>query len=306
MSKKIRIGTRESQLALWQADRVKSLLRLHGAEAELVHIKSEGDLDLVTPLYAMGVQGIFTKSLDQALLNNHIDLAVHSMKDVPVQIPLGLTEAAVLERDNPYDLLVPRSSGKKINLKKHQPVTIASSSLRRKAQWNHRFPADHIESIRGNVNTRLKKLETSNWWGAIFAAAGLERMGLRPANAIELDWMIPAPAQGAILVVCREKEKDLFELCQKLNHRTTAFCVKIERDFLASLLGGCSTPIGALAEIKGENVFFRGNLLDPEGKKMFSIEKRISLELAASLGNAAAREILSRGGNEIVEYEQHA
>jgi hydroxymethylbilane synthase len=305
MSKKCRIGTRESQLALWQANHVKSLLKQYGVDAELVHIKSEGDLDLATPLYSMGVQGIFTKSLDQALLNNQIDLAVHSMKDVPVRLPVGLTEAAILERGSPFDLLVPHSSNSVIHLDDHTATTIASSSLRRRAQWIYRFPADHVEPIRGNVNTRLKKLENSNWWGAIFAAAGLERIGLRPANAIELNWMIPAPAQGAILVVCREKEEDLLAQCQKLHHEPTAFCVKIERDFLSALLGGCSTPIGALAEIEGEDVFFRGNLLDAAGEKMFSIEKKLSLELAASLGTAAAHELLSSEGNEIPEQKQH-
>jgi hydroxymethylbilane synthase len=305
MFKKLRIGTRESQLALWQANHVKSLLKQHGVDAELVHIKTEGDLDLATPLYAMGVQGIFTRSLDQALLNNDIDLAVHSMKDVPVQLPIGLREAAILERNSPFDLLVPHPSIANINSDSHTPAIIASSSLRRKAQWLHRFPADKIESIRGNVNTRLKKLENSNWWGAIFAAAGLERIGLRPANAVELDWMIPAPAQGAVLVVCRGKEEELFGLCQKLHHESTAFCVKIERDFLSTLLGGCSTPIGALAEIEGDEIFFRGNFLDPAGEKMFSIEKRISLELATSLGISAAHELIRSGGKEILELKQH-
>ncbi len=305
MSKKLRIGTRESQLALWQANHVKSLLKKHGVEAELVLIKSEGDLDLITPLYAMGVQGIFTRSLDVALLNNQIDLAVHSMKDVPVNLPSGITEAAVLERDSPYDLLVPNPSKENIHLENHEQVIIASSSLRRRAQWLHRFPADQIEPIRGNVNTRLKKLEDNNWWGAIFAAAGLQRLGLRKASSIELDWMIPAPAQGAILVVCREKEKEMIGICHKIHHESTAFCVKIERDFLAALLGGCSTPIGALAETEGEEVFFRGNLLDPSGEKMFSIEKRISVELASSLGTAAAHELLSSGGQEIFEKKQH-
>src|SRR5450432_659930 len=266
MSKKLRIGTRESQLALWQANRVKQLLQQHDVDAELVHIKSEGDLDLATPLYAMGVQGIFTRSLDQALLNNQIDLAVHSMKDVPVQLPIGLLEAAVLERDSPFDLLVLHPSKENIHLDDHIPSTIASSSLRRRAQWLHRFPSDQIEPIRGNVNTRLKKLAESEWWGAIFAAAGLQRIGLRPGNAIELDWMIPAPAQGAILVVCREKDENIFSECRKLHHEQSAYCVKIERDFLSTLLGGCSTPIGALAEIEGEEIFFRGNLLDPAGE----------------------------------------
>jgi len=158
MSTLLRIGTRDSQLAIWQANRVKKLLSEQKIKADLVLIKSEGDLDLTTPLYAMGVQGIFTRSLDVALLNNQIDLAVHSMKDVPVQLPKGLMEAAVLERDSPFDLLVPHADKGCTFSDKHSPSVIASSSLRRKAQWLHRFPADQIVPIRGNVNTRLKKL----------------------------------------------------------------------------------------------------------------------------------------------------
>jgi hydroxymethylbilane synthase len=303
MPKKLRIGTRESQLALWQANHVKFLLKKKGVESELVSIKSDGDLDLSTPLYAMGVQGIFTRSLDLALLNNEIDLAVHSMKDVPVQLPKGIIEAAVLERDSPFDLFLPNPSATSINFLNHASCTIASSSLRRKAQWLYRFPEDQVEPIRGNVNTRLQKLTSGSWSGAIFAAAGLQRIGLRPASAIELDWMIPAPAQGAILVVCREKDLDIATICRELNHETTAFCTKIERDFLASLLGGCSTPIGALAELEGEEIFFRGNLLDPEGVKMFSIEKRISVDLASGIGSSAAVELLGNGGSEILKQK---
>ncbi len=305
MFKKLRIGTRESQLALWQANHVRTMFKKHGIETELIQIKSEGDLDLATPLYAMGVQGIFTRSLDLALLNNQIDLAVHSMKDVPVQLPAGITEAAILERDSPFDLFVPHPSNEKIILENHEAAVVASSSLRRRAQWVHRFPGDRIEPIRGNVNTRLKKLETSNWWGAIFAAAGLQRLGLRRAAAIELDWMIPAPAQGAILVVCREADEEIFAKCRRINHDSTAFCVKIERDFLSALHGGCSTPIGALAETAGEEIFFRGNILDPAGEKMLSIEKRISIELASSLGTAAAHELISKGAHEILDQKQH-
>ncbi len=305
MLKKLRIGTRDSELALWQANHVKAKLKKYGVEAELILIKSDGDLDLTTPLYAIGVQGIFTRSLDMALLNNQIDLAVHSMKDVPVQLPAGITEAAVLQRDSPFDLFVPHPSNEKILLENHEAVVIASSSLRRRAQWIHRFPGDRIEPIRGNVNTRLKKLQTSNWWGAIFAAAGLQRLGLRRSNAIVLDWMIPAPAQGAILVVCRETDKEVIAKCRRINHDSTAFCVKIERDFLSALLGGCSTPIGALAEKTGEEIFFRGNILDPAGEKMFSIEKRISIELASSLGTSAASELISKGAHEILDQKQH-
>jgi hydroxymethylbilane synthase len=302
----LRIGTRESELALWQANHVKSLLKQQGVASELIPIKSEGDLDLSTPLYAMGVQGIFTRSLDQALLNHQIDLAVHSMKDVPVRLALGIREAAILERDSPFDLFVPHSGNARFQLDDHDSFRLASSSLRRKAQWLHRFPNDNIEPIRGNIQTRLKKLEASNWGGAIFAAAGLERIGLRPVNAIELNWMIPAPAQGAILVVCRENEETVVSQCQPLYHNPTAFCVKIERDFLSTLQGGCSTPIGALAEIIGDDVFFKGNLLDENGGKIYSIEKRISVELAASLGVAAAHELLSNGGKELLLQKHHA
>jgi hydroxymethylbilane synthase len=305
MSEKLRIGTRESQLALWQAKRVKKLLREQGTDSDMVLIKSEGDVDLVTPLYAMGVQGIFTRSLDLALLNNQIDIAVHSMKDVPVQLPVGLVEAAVLERESPYDLLVPHPDITNIHLQDHISSTVASSSLRRKAQWLNRYPSDRIVPIRGNVNTRLKKLSESKWMGAIFAAAGLQRIGLRPANAIELDWMIPAPAQGAILVVCREKDENVFAQCRKIHHEQSAFCVKIERDFLSTLLGGCSTPIGAMAEIEGEEIYFRGNLLDPTGQKKFEIEKRISIELATTVGISAAHELLGQGGKELTEKKQH-
>jgi hydroxymethylbilane synthase len=171
MNKVIRIGTRESQLAVWQATQVKDLLTQHGFTADLVYIKSEGDIDLKTPLYEMGVQGIFTRSLDIALLNNRIDIAVHSMKDVPVLPAKGIVQAAVLKRASYKDLLVLKDDNS--FLQNTQSVaTIATSSIRRKAQWLHRYPHHVIENLRGNVNTRLQKVKDSNWQGAIFAAAG--------------------------------------------------------------------------------------------------------------------------------------
>ncbi|HTD93923.1 MAG TPA: hydroxymethylbilane synthase, partial [Chitinophagaceae bacterium] len=201
----IRIGTRESQLAVWQATRVSELLSHQGHHSELVYIKSEGDTDLVTPLYEMGVQGIFTKSLDIALLQGRIDLAVHSMKDVPVVLPLGLVQVAVLKRGSYKDILVTRPD--RSTKDSADPLRIATSSIRRKAQWLNRYPGSQIENLRGNVNTRLKKLAESDWDGAIFAAAGLERIGLRPDNSTDLDWMLPAPAQGAIMVVGRMEDR---------------------------------------------------------------------------------------------------
>ena len=199
MNKVIRIGTRESQLAVRQATQVKDLLSQHGFTADLVYIKSEGDIDLKTPLYEMGVQGIFTRSLDIALLNNRIDIAVHSLKDVPTQLPKGIVTAAVLKRASYKDIVVykgelPAALGEWGNSAGNSPLTIATSSIRRKAQWLNRYPNDSIENLRGNVNTRLQKLADSHWNGAIFAAAGLERIGLRPAQSIDLNWMLPAPA----------------------------------------------------------------------------------------------------------------
>ncbi|MCH5596889.1 hydroxymethylbilane synthase [Niabella ginsengisoli] len=233
----IRIGTRESQLAVWQADLVKKLLEEKGQKAELVFIKSEGDIDLVTPLYAMGVQGVFTRSLDAALLNNKIDIAVHSMKDVPVQLPQGIAQAAVLQRASYKDILV-MNGEKSIEPQlsnpftiHHSPFTIGTSSIRRKAQWLNRYPNTVIENLRGNVNTRLQKVAESNWHGAIFAAAGLERIGVRPENSFDLDWMLPAPAQGAIMVVGRETDVEVMKACAPLNDVDTAISVKVERDF---------------------------------------------------------------------------
>jgi hydroxymethylbilane synthase len=304
MKKVIRIGTRESQLAVWQATQVKELLAANGFPAELVFIKSEGDIDLQTPLYEMGVQGIFTRSLDIALLNNTIDVAVHSMKDVPTQLPEGIVQCAVLKRGNYKDILVVNGEWSMVNSPltiDHSPLTIATSSIRRKAQWLHRYPNHNMVNLRGNVNTRLKKVETENWDGAIFAAAGLERINLRPATAIDLDWMLPAPAQGAIMVVCREKDASIVTACQQFNHTNTATCTKIEREFLRTLLGGCSTPISALATIENGQVYFKGNILSLDGQKKLDIEKTVPLNEIEDLGRIAANELLFNGGQFIAD-----
>ncbi|PWT74061.1 MAG: hydroxymethylbilane synthase [Bacteroidetes bacterium] len=312
MQKLVRIGTRESQLALWQAGLVKDLLIKNGIESKLVTIKSEGDIDLKTPLYEIGVQGIFTRALDIALLDNTIDLAVHSLKDIPTQLARGIALAAVLKRDNPKDLLVyngdwrlPSVSSGSNGEEQSPHALIATSSIRRKAQWLHRFPGDTIENLRGNVNTRLAKLKDSKWNGAIFAAAGLERIGIRPDNAVELDWMLPAPAQGSIAVVCRESDQDRLSACQPLHDENSWQCAKAERDFLRTLLGGCSTPIAALAEIEEGEIYFRGNLLSPDGKHKVEIEKILPLEIAGDLGKSAAEELLMQGGDKIIALLTH-
>ena len=319
MGNRIRIGTRESQLAVWQATQVKDLLADRDIAAELVYLKSEGDIDLQTPLYELGVQGIFTRSLDIALLNNKIDVAVHSMKDVPTQLPTGLAQAAVLPRASYKDLLVFKEDVEKIkkdlgfvnNSWQDDAVSnpnfrIATSSIRRKAQWLNRYPTHQIDNLRGNVNTRMQKLHDSDWNGAIFAAAGLERINLRPENSIELDWMLPAPAQGAIMVMCRDDDATSFNACHPLNDPGTALCTKIERDFLRALMGGCSTPISALAVIKDSLVIFKGSILSIDGKEKAEIEWTEPISDSQDLGMNAAAAILKKGGAEIAARFRNA
>lgn len=297
----IRIGTRDSQLAVWQATHVQSLLLEKGFSSELVLIKSDGDLDLVTPLYEMGVTGVFTKTLDAALLSNRIDIAVHSMKDVPTQMAQGIIPAAVLERANYADLLVPKYKAHFLD-DPESIALIATSSIRRKAQWLNRYPKHSITNLRGNVNTRLRKLSEENWDGAIFAAAGLERIGLRPPHAIELHWMLPAPAQGAILIVCKEGDAYSKETCSLLNHAPTAICTKMERDFLRTLSGGCATPISALATIQQDRIIFKGSIFSPDGQDHFSVELEEPFEPGSvSLGVVAAQQLLAEGAESIID-----
>lgn len=307
MIRSLRIGTRESQLAMWQATHVQNLLRQHGVGSTLVPIRSEGDMNTVTPLYAFGVQGIFTKALDSALLSDHIDLAVHSMKDVPIQQAAGLAQAAVLERASYKDILV--FKGERAHIEENLgyregtwqgtrpvalPLSIATSSIRRRAQWLHRYPHHTMETLRGNVNTRLRKLEENAWNGVIFAAAGLERINLRPTQSIDLDWMLPAPAQGAITVSCRAGNAFALDACRPLNHPNTEVCTRVERDFLKALLGGCSTPISALAVVVNDYIDFKGNMLSPDGKYKTETREIIPVAAYRDAGKLAAQKILDQ------------
>lgn len=316
----LKIGTRESELAVWQAKQVQALLKENSLASELVFINSEGDIDLATPLYEMGVQGIFTKTLDAALLNKRIDIAVHSMKDVPTQLPAGIIQAAVLQRGSYSDLLVLKDGLSAVSSRLgggndqwaevdaelaslRVPLTIATSSIRRKAQWLHRYPWHTIENLRGNVNTRLRKLQESNWNAAIFAAAGLERINLRPENSIELDWMLPAPAQGAIVVVCRESDRNTFSICRNFNHAHTELCTKIERDFLRRLMGGCSTPISALAEVVDDKVRFKGNICATDGQQKADVCREAPVSESYETGIFAAEELLGQPGSQAIIHQ---
>lgn len=303
MQKIIRIGTRESKLALWQANKVRKELEVLGYQSVIVPIKSIGDIILDKPLYELGVTGVFTKNLDIAMLNGDIDIAVHSLKDVPTALPEGIIQIAVLKRANYTDLLVLKDTEEFFG----QPNgVIATGSLRRKAQWLNRYPTHKVEDLRGNVNTRLEKLENSETWnGAIFAAAGLERLGMRDAGAIPLTWMIPAPAQGAIMVACLDNDDFVKTACEQLNHYETKVCVGIEREFLRLLEGGCTAPIGALAYVdeKTKEVNFKGILLKKDGSKKITVNQNVKLGSHKFLAKDCADYVINRGGKELIKED---
>lgn len=299
MSKIIRIGTRDSELALWQANTVAKQLNDLGHKTEIVAVKSQGDIILDKPLYELGITGIFTKTLDIAMISGQVDIAVHSMKDVPTALPQGIVQAAVLERANTLDILVHKGD---LDFLESEGI-IATGSLRRQAQWLHKYSQHKAVDLRGNVNTRMQKLKESNWNGAIFAAAGLERINLKPDTFIDLNWMIPAPAQGAMVVVAMAEDSYSLEALSELNHIETEICTYIERQFLRTLEGGCTAPIGALATYneKNDTIDFHGVLFSLDGKQKFEIKQSFDISEWKKLGFNAAKEILDNGGADLMK-----
>ena len=290
----IKIGTRASKLAVWQAKQVQALLQKINISSSIIKIKSSGDKDLSKPVYELGVTGVFTKEIDLALLNNEIDIAVHSLKDVPTKLPLGVIQGAVLQRGSELDIIIPN------NPLKSKENIIATGSLRRKAQWLNRFKTDKIVEIRGNVQTRLRKLKENNWNGTIMAKAGLERLEILPEYYQELNWMIPAPAQGAISVQNLTINPSITKMLKQINHVETEICTNIERSFLNKLEGGCTAPIGAYAKIANKSIVFRGVLLSAEGKEKIEINEVEKLENIQGLGERFAKKIISLGGDKIL------
>ncbi|MEC4116561.1 hydroxymethylbilane synthase [Myroides phaeus] len=301
MNRVIKIGTRDSELALWQAKKVESELKKLGYQTQLVPVKSTGDLVLDKPLYEMGITGIFTKTLDVAMINKEVDIAVHSMKDVPTMLPEGIVQGAVLKRANSVDILLHKGDVDFLNPDKE--AVVATGSLRRKAQWLNRFPKHTIVDLRGNVNTRMQKLEDNDWNGAIFASAGLDRIKKKPKNYINLDWMIPAPAQGAMVVVVNSDDSFAMDAVSMLNNYETEMATHIERQFLRTLEGGCTAPIGALATYNDhdDTINFKGVLFSLDGKEKFEVNKVAPIEEWKKLGFFAAKEILENGGSMLME-----
>ncbi len=289
----IRIGTRKSKLAIWQANMIKKKFNHLNLKSDLVLIDSLGDKILDKPIKLIGGKGLFTKELDKALLKNEIDIAVHSYKDVPTEINENITVCSVMKRGNPYDALVYKSKSNKVNFKEFKGV--ATGSSRRKAQWLYRFNNHKIFPLRGNVDTRVKKLNLNSWDGAIFAAAGIERLNFSNLNYQILNWMTPCPAQGSIAIMCNRNNSNIISICQKFNDEETMICNTIERDFLKNLNGGCSSPIGGLAKIKNNTIEFNGEVLDEFGQKKMSINLKAKYDKYSSLGIDASKKLINQG-----------
>lgn len=304
MSKQtLRIATRKSPLALWQAHYVKSRLEeLHEhLEVELITMVTKGDIILDTPLAKVGGKGLFVKELEVAMLENRADIAVHSMKDVPVDFPDGLGLAIICEREDPRDAFVSNTYNSIDELP--QGATVGTCSLRRQCQISAARPDIKIKELRGNVGTRLQKLDDGQYDAIILAAAGLKRLKLdaRIQSFIEPEASLPAVGQGAVGIECRVNDQRVLDLIQPLNHSDTADRVKAERAMNLALEGGCQVPIGSYCVITQDNqLYLRGLVGKPDGTQIIRAEIRGERSQAVEMGEELATELLKAGAQEIL------
>ena len=294
---KLKIGTRNSPLALWQAYEVESKLKTLGFETEIVPIISSGDKNLDQPLYALGITGVFTKDLDIALLNKEIDIAVHSLKDVPTQLPYNIQISAVLERDFPEDVLVRNDDSEPLDI---EVLKIATSSLRRRAFWLKEFPETEFTDIRGNVQTRLKKLDNGIANATIFSLAGIKRMNL-DITYEQIPFLLQAPSQGVVAIASLSDNDKLNERLKTISHKETEICVTIEREFLKTLEGGCTAPIGAKAEMLDGQIRFIGRLCSLDGKNCIETDEIFDWNDSENFGEKIALKVLENGGKELMD-----
>ncbi|MDO5510189.1 MAG: hydroxymethylbilane synthase [Weeksellaceae bacterium] len=295
----IRIGTRSSALAMWQAEQAQSLLRASGYQTEIVCIQSQGDLKLDQPIYAMGITGVFTKALDTALINDQIDVAVHSLKDVPTELPQGLKLTACLPRGEHEDIVV----YKDLDFWYETHRTVATGSLRRQAFWHNRFPDDKIVDLRGNVQLRIKKLkENKDWDAAIFAKAGLARTGilgqLHDEHQLyydDLNFMVSAPSQGIVGLVSRE-DLDL----QHLSHVNSARAANIERTFLNHMQAGCTAPIGCFVDFYEDSILANAAVLSVDGSKLIQFDERFTTETDDEIVEKMLKDLRAQGADMVV------
>lgn len=302
MKKKIRLGTRGSQLALWQANHIKeNLERLHNIEIEIVKIKTQGDKILDVALAKVGGKGLFVKEIEDALLDGRIDFAVHSMKDVPVELPQGLHIVSITRREDPRDVFI----SKNYNSLKDLPIgsRVGTSSLRRQCQLLAIRPDLNIEVLRGNVETRIRKMKEGLYDAVILAYAGVKRLGLleHVKEIIPETYSLPAIGQGALGIECRIDDSKTNELLKPLNDEETSYCIRAERAFLKVLQGGCQVPIGAYAKVEGDKLIIKGLVGSLKGDKIITETVSGSKEDCEALGETLASVILDRGGKEILE-----
>jgi len=302
LPKLLRIATRKSPLALWQAEFVRDSLIQHfpDLQVELVKMVTQGDKILDTPLAKVGGKGLFVKELEQGMLRDEVDIAVHSMKDVPVELPDGLHLKVICEREDPRDAFVSNEFATFESLP--MGARVGTSSLRRQTQLKAIRPDLTILDLRGNVNTRLKKLDDGQYDAIILAAAGLKRLGFdeRIKQAIDSTVSLPAIGQGAVGIECRIEDKVINQLISVLNHQQTHICVMAERSMNTRLEGGCQVPIGGYAILEGDELYLRGLVGRPDGSEVVRGEIRGNAEDAAALGKTLAEDLLSRGADVIL------
>ncbi len=296
------IGTRGSPLALWQANHVADRLRsaLPGLTVRLEAIKTTGDKILDVPLAKVGGKALFVKEIEEALLERRVDLAVHSMKDVPTELPHGLTIGAVTEREDPHDVLITRTGARFKDLP--SGARVGTSSLRRQAQLLHHRPDLQIVGLRGNLDTRIRKLATEGLDAIVVAAAGVKRLGLmdRITQFLPPDISLPAIGQGALGIESRQGELTGTAIGLVLDHPETHAAVMTERAFLRRLGGGCQVPFAAHARILNDQVILRGLVATPDGKQMINGERQGPRTEGEAVGTALAEDLLSRGAGEII------
>ncbi|UJD78327.1 hydroxymethylbilane synthase [Serratia rubidaea] len=303
LDKIIRIATRQSPLALWQAHYVQQrLMDSHpGLRVELVPMVTRGDIILDTPLAKVGGKGLFVKELELALLEGRADIAVHSMKDVPVEFPQGLGLVTICERDDPRDAFVSNRFESLDQLP--QGSVVGTSSLRRQCQLRQRRPDLIVRDLRGNVGTRLSKLDNGEYDAIILAVAGLKRLGLeqRIRSAMSPEESLPAVGQGAVGIECRLDDEVTRTLLAPLNDETTALRVSAERAMNTRLEGGCQVPIGSYAELDGDTLWLRALVGAPDGSQMVRGERRGPAAQAQQMGVSLAEELLANGAREILQ-----
>ncbi|XSG81687.1 MAG: hydroxymethylbilane synthase [Methyloligella sp. ZOD6] len=294
----LHIGTRGSPLALWQAEHVRSLLETGGfpGKIEIDVFSTAGDRIKDRPLREFGGKGLFTKEIDEALLSGSIDLAVHSMKDLPTELPAGTIIAAIPERGDVRDAFISHKAATLRDLP--EGALVGTASLRRQAQVKRLRPDLEVATFRGNVQTRLRKLEEGKADATLLAYAGLKRLQLtqHAASVIAPEEMLPAVGQGALGVACRSDDEEVVEWLKPLHHRPTEIAITCERAFLARLDGSCRTPIAGLAELHDDRLIFRGMILKPDGSEWFETSREGEHARAADLGTDAAAELLERAG----------